>query len=72
MMLAGAGAMIGVPVRLFQLVRGSLQAVYGRLNLLSRFLVSIGLVGLILGGLSWIGVAYVAVMVFTDDTPPRI
>ncbi len=71
-MLVGAIAMIGVPVRLFQLVRGSLQAAYSRLNLFSKFFVTIGLVGLILGGLLWISVAYVAVMVFTDDTTPRI
>ncbi len=71
-MLVGAGAMIVVPVRLFQLVRGSLRAAYNHLNLFSKFFVTIGLVGLILSGLSWIGVAYVTVMVFTDDTTPRI
>jgi len=72
LMIVGAGAMIGVSVRLFQLVRGSLQAAYCRLNLFTKFFVTIGLVGLILCGLLWVWVAYVAVMVFTDGTTPRI
>jgi len=72
LMLAGAGAMIGVPVRLLQLARGSLQSVYSSLNSYSKIFATTGLVGLFLGGLLWIGVAYVALMVFTDDTTPRI
>ena len=72
LMFVGTGAMIGVSVRLFQLVRGSLQTAYCRLNLFTKFFVTIGLVGLILCGLLWVSVAYVAVMVFTDDTTPRI
>lgn len=72
LMLAGAVAMIGVPVRLFQLARGSLQSAYSRLNSYSKFFATIGLVGLFLGGLLWIGLAYVMLMVFTDDTSPRI
>ena len=72
LMLAGAGAMIGVPVRLFQLTRGSLQVAYSQLNLFSKIYVTIGLAGLFLGSLLWIGVAFVTVMVFTDATTPRI
>jgi hypothetical protein len=72
LMLAGAGAMIGVPARFIQVVRGSFRAAYSRLNLLPKFFVTIGFFGLLLGGLSWIGVAYVAVKVIADDATPRI
>ena len=71
-MLAGAGAVLGIPLRLFQLVRGSIQTAYSRLSGFSKIVAVIGLVGLILSALLWIGVAYVAVMVFTDDTTPRV
>jgi len=72
LMVVGAGGIIGIPVRLLQLVRGKIHAVYIHLNGIAKFVVTIGLVGLTVGALSWIGVAYVAVMVFTDDTTPRI
>ena len=66
------GAMIGVPVRLFQLVRGSIQAAYSRMGAFSKLIVTVGLVILVLSAFSWAGLMYVAVMVFTDDTTPRI
>ena len=72
LMLVGAGAVFGIPVRLFQLVRGSIQTAYSRLSGLSKIVAVIGLVGLTLSALLWMGVAYVAVMVVTDDTTPRI
>ncbi len=72
LMVVGVGAMIGIPVRIVRLARGDLRSTYLRLNFYSKIVVTIGLVGLLLGALLWFGVAYVAVMVYSDDTTPRI
>lgn len=72
LMAVGVGAMIGIPIRVFLLARSDIRAEYLGLNLLSKVFVTLGLVGLFLGALSWFGVAYVAVMVYLDDTTPRL
>ena len=72
LMVFAAAAIVGIPVRLVQLIRGSIQSVYVRLNVIPRIVVAIGLVGLLVGAVSWLGVVYVAIMVFADDSPLRL
>lgn len=71
-MVFAAVATVGIPVRLFQLIRGRIRAIYVNLSGTSKIVVTIGLLGLVVGALSWLGVVYVAIMVFTDDTTPRL
>ena len=72
LMIFAAVAIVGIPVRLVQLIRGSIQSVYVQLNVIPRIVVTIGLAGLLVGAVSWLGVVYVAIMVFTDDLPLRL
>ncbi len=72
LMIFAAVAIVGIPVRVFQFIQGSIQSVYARLSVIPRIVVTIGLAGLLVGTVSWLGVVYVAFKVFTDDSPLRI
>lgn len=72
LMLFAAIALVGIPVRIFQLTRGSIQSAYVRLSVVSRIVVTVGLIGLVISAVLWVGVVYVVTMVFMDGTTPRI
>lgn len=65
-------ALIGIPIRVLQLFRGKFQPIYESLGALGNIIVTIGLVLVVLGAVAWAGVAYVAVMILTDDPARRV
>lgn len=72
LLVVAAVGVIGIPIRLIQILRGTIRRAYLRLSVVARIAVAIGLTVLLICAIPWVGVIYIAVMVFTDDTTPRI